>query len=150
MNGGWDIFYEIALRWMPLDLTGDRSTLVQVMAWCRQATRHYLSQCWPRSLSPYGVTRAQWVKATRFRESLVYSAFGRMYYRLVNRGPGHQADTPSYLIPVTLPWIFLRAPLKVNGAPGNMQSSFTGMDVHYDKLRWIAWPTYFQSSFTCK
>ena len=31
------------------------------MAWCHQATSHYLSQCWPRSLSPYGVTRPQWV-----------------------------------------------------------------------------------------
>ena len=29
------------------------------MAWCRQAPSHYLSQCWPRSLSPYGVTRPQ-------------------------------------------------------------------------------------------
>ena len=38
------------------------STLVQVMAWCRQATSHYLSQCWPRYVSPYGVTRPQWVK----------------------------------------------------------------------------------------
>ena len=41
--------------------------LVQVMAWCRQATSHYLSQCWPRSLSygvtsHNGVTRPQWVK----------------------------------------------------------------------------------------
>ena len=42
---------------MSLDFTDDQSTLVQVMAWCRQATSHYLSQCWPRSLSPYGVTR---------------------------------------------------------------------------------------------
>ena len=25
----------------------DKSTLVQVMAWCRQATSHYLNQCWP-------------------------------------------------------------------------------------------------------
>ena len=58
---GWGISYEIALRWMSLDLTDDRSTLVQVMAWCRQATSHYLSQCWPRSMSPYGVTRPQWV-----------------------------------------------------------------------------------------
>ena len=32
------------------------------MAWCCQATSHYLSQCWPRSLSPYGVIRPQWVK----------------------------------------------------------------------------------------
>ena len=47
---------------MPPDLAEDKSTLVQVMAWCRQATSHYMSQCWPRSLSPYGVTRPQWVK----------------------------------------------------------------------------------------
>ena len=33
MNGGWGISYVIALRWMPLDLTDDKSTLVQVMAW---------------------------------------------------------------------------------------------------------------------
>ena len=32
------------------------------MAWCRQAASHYLGQCWPRSVSPYGVTRPQWVK----------------------------------------------------------------------------------------
>ena len=44
------------LRIMP------KSTLVQVMAWCRQATSHYLCQCWPSSMSPYGVTRSQWVK----------------------------------------------------------------------------------------
>ena len=51
------------LRWMPQDLTDDKSTLVQVMAWCRQATSHYLNQCWPRSPTPYGVTRPQWVNA---------------------------------------------------------------------------------------
>ena len=32
MNGGWGISYEIALKWMPLDLTDDKSPLVQVMA----------------------------------------------------------------------------------------------------------------------
>ena len=30
------------------------------MAWCRQATSHYLKQCWLRSMSPYGVTGPQW------------------------------------------------------------------------------------------
>ena len=39
----------------------DKSTLVQVMAWCHQETNHYLSQCWHRSLSAYGITRSQWV-----------------------------------------------------------------------------------------
>ena len=36
------------------------------MAWCRQATSHYLSQCWPRSLSPYGITKPQWVNCFIF------------------------------------------------------------------------------------
>ena len=31
------------------------------MAWCHQATSHYLSQCWPRSLLPFDVTRPHWV-----------------------------------------------------------------------------------------
>ena len=53
---------ETALRSMPQNPSDDKSTLVQVMAWCRQAASHYLSQCCPRSLSPYGVTRPQWVK----------------------------------------------------------------------------------------
>ena len=47
---------------MVRDSTDDKSTLVQVMAWCRQATSHYLSQCWPRYKPPYGVTRPHWVK----------------------------------------------------------------------------------------
>ena len=58
---GWVISCEIALLWMSWDFTDDQSTLVQVMAWCRQATSHYLNQCWPRSLLPNGVTRPQWV-----------------------------------------------------------------------------------------
>ena len=56
---------EIALIWMSLDFTDDQSTLVQVMAWCHQATSHYLSQWWPRFLSPYGVTRPEWVNTLR-------------------------------------------------------------------------------------
>ena len=69
--------HDNALWWMPQDLTDDQSTLVQVMARCRQATSHYLSQCWPRSVASYGVTRPQWVK---------------VYYRIVN------------LFCVSLPW----------------------------------------------
>ena len=67
------IFKQILVGWsrhllwnchlnMSFDFTDDQSTLVQVMAWCHQATSHYLTQCWPRFLPPYGVTRPQWVK----------------------------------------------------------------------------------------
>ena len=61
---GWGISCEITLRWMSLDLSYDKSTLIQVMAWCHQATSHYLSQCWPRFKSPYGVTRPQCVNVS--------------------------------------------------------------------------------------
>ena len=59
---GWGISFKIALRWISLGISDYKSTLVQVMTWCRQATSHYLNQCWPRSDLPYGVTRPQSVK----------------------------------------------------------------------------------------
>ena len=49
------------LRWMLQNLNDHTVMLVQAMAWCHQATSHYLSQCWSRSLSTYVVTRPQWV-----------------------------------------------------------------------------------------
>ena len=51
---------QIAPSWMPQNVTDGTLTLVQVMAWCRQETSHYLSQCWPRFMLPYGITRPQW------------------------------------------------------------------------------------------
>ena len=51
------------------------------MAWWRRATSHYLSQCWPRSLSPYGVTRPQqWVNyfiVARWHKKIVYTSSHR-------------------------------------------------------------------------
>ena len=39
--------------------------LVQVIALCHQATSHYLSQSWPRFVSPYGLTGPQCVKQAK-------------------------------------------------------------------------------------
>ena len=52
VTDGWGISCEIALIWKSLGFTDDQSTLVQVMAWCCQATSHYLNQCWSRSPTP--------------------------------------------------------------------------------------------------
>ena len=57
----WSIFSVKLLSGECHNTTDHYSTLVQVMAWCPQATSHYLSQCWPRSLLPYDVTRPQCV-----------------------------------------------------------------------------------------
>ena len=48
---------EITLMWMPKDLTNGKSTLFQVMVWCRQATSHYLSQGCPKFVQPLSVIR---------------------------------------------------------------------------------------------
>ena len=37
------------------------------MIWSRQATSHYLSQCWPEPIVPYGVTRPQWLESMLIR-----------------------------------------------------------------------------------
>ena len=58
--------HDNVLRWMPWDLT-DKSTMVQVMAWCHQAISHHLSQCWPRFISPYSITRPHNVFKTWYR-----------------------------------------------------------------------------------
>ena len=57
----WDISHEISSRWMSSDVTDDKSTFVQVMAWCRQA---------PRSLLPYGITRPQQLNSSWFIDTI--------------------------------------------------------------------------------
>ena len=54
----WSLFPSLFSR---PPLVNDKSTLIHVMAWCRLASSHYMSQCWPRPLSPYGFTWPQWV-----------------------------------------------------------------------------------------
>ena len=54
---------EIAPKRIPQNTFDDKSTLVQVMAWCLMAPSHYLTPCWTRSMSPYVITRPQWVNA---------------------------------------------------------------------------------------
>ena len=61
-SDGWGISCEIALAYLSLDWTDDELKLVHAMAWCHQATSHYLIQCWPIYVWPYGITTPQWVK----------------------------------------------------------------------------------------
>ena len=88
VTDGWGISCKIALRWMPLDLTDNKSTFVQVMAWCRQATSHYPSQFWHRFMSPYGVARPQWVKYHSTNLCPMHnkqSQFHRLLSKLLNK-----------------------------------------------------------------
>ena len=85
VTDGCDISIEIALRWTSRDLSDDKSTLVQVMAWCRQATSHYLNQYWPRSLPAYGVTRPQWVHSLLLGKCALFYLYQNISIRNLHR-----------------------------------------------------------------
>ena len=51
----------MSIRWNAQSPIDDKLTLLQVMTWSHLAFSHYLSQCWPRCMSPYGISRPQWV-----------------------------------------------------------------------------------------
>ena len=66
---------DTAPSWMSQNCTNGKWTLAQVTAWCRQETNHYLSQCWPRFMSPYGIIRPQWKKRNQL--AMIYCHFSR-------------------------------------------------------------------------
>ena len=56
-----------AFSWWLQNLNDEKSTLVQVIAWCCQTIRYYLSQCWPRSASIYCIARPLWVDNSTYQ-----------------------------------------------------------------------------------
>ena len=90
---------ETALRSMPQNPSDDKSTLVQVMAWCRQAASHYLSQCCPRSLSPYGVTRPQWVKLILVNQNRIAFCDRKLHISYVDDDVITWGTRPALMVP---------------------------------------------------
>ena len=65
MTGVWSTSLEIALMWLSLmwlwpHWSDDKSTSVQVLVWCCQATGHCQCQCWSSSMRSY--CRSQWAQ----------------------------------------------------------------------------------------
>ena len=54
------------------------------MAWCHQATSHYLSQCWTKSIWPYGVTRPWCVKLWGKPRDWLLCPLENQYWRSLN------------------------------------------------------------------
>ena len=48
------ISIKFSLQIAPKDPIDHNSILIRVMVWWRQATKYWLKQCWPNSMSPYG------------------------------------------------------------------------------------------------
>ena len=73
-------YLELFLRNWPLvsapNPIDDKSTLVRVMVRCCQAPSHYLSQCWPRSMSSYGATKPQWVNTFKAKQNAYHFVDG--------------------------------------------------------------------------
>ena len=56
------------------------------MVWCLKEPSHYQSWCWPRFMSPYYVTRAQWVneygKTAWFNKTTSWTLFDDSFFIL--------------------------------------------------------------------
>ena len=63
----WLYPYQIGRRRELRNPIDDKSTLVEVMAWCYQANSRYLSHFWLRSRFPYGITKQQWFNFTAIK-----------------------------------------------------------------------------------
>ena len=106
---------------MPHNLTNEKSTLVQVITWCLQRTSHYLSQCWPRSMSPYGITVPQWVNIRVVQEN---SCFG--CYRYLKAISWHPVKQTLYVIRDTFPMM-----TSSNGNIFRVTGNLCGSPVNY-------------------
>ena len=69
LNENIFISIKISLKFIPNDLISSIPALVQIMAWRRPGTTHYLNQCLPDSLADIWGTRVRWVNWTRCRHS---------------------------------------------------------------------------------
>ena len=99
------------------------SMLVQLMSGFRQATSYYLNQCWPRSLTPHGVTRPQWVNPQTIERNFqdMYSLRGFVCW--TNRSLTKLVDILQTTFWITFPkrktYIDLK-PLRVKFCRGNI------------------------------
>ena len=82
MNDILRISCDISLRRMPQNLIYDKSTLVHEMAWCCQATSHYLSQCLPKYMSPYSITRPQGIISSWPGSIFLVSSWVRLFQHI--------------------------------------------------------------------
>ena len=90
MVGPWVAWWRYTVPiWRPGDHIS--AALVQVMVWCHQATSHYLSQCWPRSVLPYGIIRPQWVNTLGPEQNGSYVATCNTWWH-------HQMETFSAIL----------------------------------------------------
>ena len=92
------VLIKISLKFACKGPVDNKSSLVQGMACCRVATSHYLNQWWPRSLTPYGVNKPEWVKQGECLSPFILSILSVMWswqqrYHLIIK---------AYIIPMML------------------------------------------------
>ena len=54
----------------------NNNILVHELAHCPQAPSHYMNQCLPSSMPPYGITRPQWVNPLRHGDICLFHCTG--------------------------------------------------------------------------
>ena len=63
------------------------SALIEAIIWCCQATSHYLNQCWPKSITPYGMTWPLWVNSLWPNINIIYDK-NQISLKFISKGWG--------------------------------------------------------------
>ena len=104
---------QINIRWIPYDFSDDKSTLVQIMAWCCQPTSHYLNPCWlwsyrhmaslgrNESILPVYTLRHQMLHGSCWRDNVskVFGSIGKFT-------KFHQYETPRAYFREIVTWLY--------------------------------------------
>ena len=134
-NGRLGTRCEIVLSRMPQKLTDEKSTLVQLMAWWRQETRHYLSQCsvYCRAIALFDLMFFRW-------RNRLWIKFILHYF-----GPSWRSHwwIPQQMASNTQLWHFVADCLKscwTNGTFANYSKTLTRR--HYNDFYWSLQPPF--------
>ena len=108
-NNGLRTSPEIAIKWIP-HILNKKLALVYVMAWRRREIIYCLRQCWFRFISPYGVTRSQWVNTMWPRRqwlACLYSHIHLIWWHTTRLQPTHGScnGIVNHQWPLLLTWI---------------------------------------------
>ena len=63
---------QISLEIVVIGIIGNKSALLQIMAWCLQEASHSLNQGWPRLITPNGVIRPPRVRIYMLDETFYF------------------------------------------------------------------------------
>ena len=120
---------------MPEDRVDSESALIEVMAWCRQASSHYLNQCWPIYPTPYGVIDPQWFHCLRKYKEITFLSSSARVIEIISHRRQRSIYNTQLKAWTQVAWWCNELVYKQSRSPGPFCHSQHGLPVNVSPLR---------------